>query len=231
MEHFFRALNTDREDRLTCQECQDLLPDYIQAATEGRADEGQWGALAFHLEICPHCSSEYTALVELMELAWEERGVEPPLYPAPNLSFLRPEPDKKPWRLDDLGRLIVEFSAELLRTLQPPPSQLAYAKNALKSSRSSRTLCQFALKEAIQDLDVTITAKELPENPTHCTVIIEVNIPSKGGWPHLAGTEVTFKHQGKVLETQRTDAFGQAILEGIATDDLTRLVFEIAPRP
>jgi hypothetical protein len=160
--------------------------------------------------------------------------MEPPRYPVPELSFLRqdrsPQPIHIPWRLDELaGRLIIEFSAELLRVLQSPAYQPADATVGLKSKKSSRTLCQLSLKEAVKDLEVTITAEETRDDPSRCTVIVEVNIPSRGGWPNFADTEVVLKRDEQELETQLTDAFGEAVFEGIATDDLAHLVFEITP--
>lgn len=234
--YLVRALTTDEEDSLTCQECQDLLPDYLGAEVEGQTHKARWRPVAFHLETCPHCSAEYATLSDLLELAHGGRGEEPPDYPAPDLSFLRqeedrlPQPTGIPWRLDELGRLIIEFSAELLRTLQPPAYQPAYATARLKSDKSSKTLCQLFLKEAVKDLEITITAEELRDDPACCTVIVEANIPSRGGWPNLAGTEVTLKRDERKLDAQLTDAFGKAVFERIATDDLAHLAFEIEPR-
>lgn len=232
--YLVQALTTDEKDRLTCPECQDLLPDYLQAEAEGQAHAPRWRQVAFHLKTCPHCSEEYATLSDLIELAYGEQGVEPPHYPVPDLSFLRPvrlpQPVGIPWRLDELvGRLIIEFSAELLRALQPPAYQPAYATIRRKSEKS-RTLCQLVLKEAVKDLEVTITAEETRDDPSHCTVIVQVHIPSRGGWPNLADTEVVLKRDERELETQLTDAFGEAVFEGIATDDLAHLVFEITPR-
>jgi hypothetical protein len=64
-------------------------------------------------------------------------------------------------------------------------------------------------------------------DPTRCTVIVKVNIPSRGGWPNLAGTEVMLKRGELELDTQTTDAYGEAVFERIATDDLAHLIFEI----
>jgi hypothetical protein len=226
MKHFYRAWATDEEDKLTCQECQELLAEYVQAEAEEQSDAPEWRPLAWHLATCPHCSQEHAELADLLALAWGKAGVEPPDYPAPDLSFLRAERQagKNHWRLDELGRLIIEFSAELLRALQPPTLQPAYATT---KAQSPRTLCQFSLKT--QDLEVAIAAEEQRGDPAHCTVSVEVNIPSRGGWPQLAGTEVTLRRDELQLQTQRTDAFGKALFEGIASDDLARLIFEITP--
>ncbi len=230
--YLVRALTTDEEDTLTCRECQAQLPDYLQADREGQAGGMRWRPVARHLETCPHCSAEYKMLSDLTALAYGERGIEPPEYPKPDLSFLQPEkaespqPISIPWRLDELGRLIIEFSAELVRTFQSP----AYAPTGLKSAQSPGTLCQFSLIEAVEDLEVTVIAKEKRDDPTYCTLMVKVNIPSRGGWPNLAKTEVILKQNEIELETQLTDAFGQVVFEGIATDDLPQLVLEVEPR-
>jgi len=232
--YLMRALAADEEDSLTCQECQDLLPEYLQAEAEGRADEAQWRFTALHLETCPHCSAEYATLSELLELAHGEQGVEPPRYPVPDLSFLRrakdrlPQPVSIPWRLNELGHVIIEFSAEVLRAFQLPAYQPAYAMAGLRA-KLPRTLCQISLKEAVKDTEITITAEEKRADPTRCTVVVKVNIPSRGGWPNLAGTEVVLKRGELELDTQKTDAHGEVVFEGVATDDLARLVFEIKP--
>jgi predicted SprT family Zn-dependent metalloprotease len=236
MRHLVRALTSDEEDSLTCRECQNLLPDYVQAEAEGQAHEPRWRPVTFHLETCPHCSTEYAALSELLELAHGERGEEPLRYPVPDLAFLRrkkdrsPQPASIPWRLDEFGRLIIGFSADLLRAFQLPAYQPAYAMTGLKS-KSSRILCQLSLKEAVEDVEVTITAEEMRADPTRCTVVVEVNIPSRGGWPNLAGTEVMLKRDELELDTQTTDAYGEAVFEGIATNDLAHLIFEITSHP
>jgi len=234
MRYLMRALATDEEDLMTCQECQDLLPEYLQAEGAGRAHEAQWHLVVFHLETCPHCSAEYATLSELLELAHGEQGVEPPRYPVPDLSFLGrakgrpPQPVSIPWRLTELGHLVIEFSAEVLRAFQMPAYQPAYAVAGLKS-KSPKALCQISLKEAVEDTEVTITVEEMRADPARCTVTVRVDIPSRGGWPNLAGTEVTLKRGELELNTQTTDAHGEAVFEGIATDDLPHLVFEVVP--
>jgi hypothetical protein len=234
MGYLVRALAADEEDLMTCQECQDLLPEYLQVEAEGRADDAQWHLVAFHLETCPHCSAEYAQLSKLLELAHGERGEEPPRYPVPDLSFLRRKQERPPqsdnifWRLDELGHMIVGLSADVLRAFQMPTYQPAYAM-VRSRSESPRVLCQISLKEAVKDTEITITAEEERADPTRCTVTVKVNIPSRGGWPNLAGTEVVLKRGELELDTQTTDAHGEVAFEGVATEDLAHLVFEIVP--
>lgn len=230
--HLVRALTLKHEDSLTCGECQALLPDYVQAERDQQAGQSRWKQVALHLQTCPHCSGEYQALSGLVALAYGEQGTDPPYDPVPDLSFL----DKKkaeriqiPWRLDELGRLVIQLSADLVQALRLQTDQMAHAAFSLKSDTSSQVLFQLSLQEAVEDLGVAITAEQRRDDPDHCTVIVEANIHSRGGWPNLAGTQVTLKRDDSELETQLTDAFGQAVFEGIATANLAQLTFEIAP--
>lgn len=232
--YLLRALTTTEEDTLTCQECEDLLPEYLHAETIGQATGVRWRPVARHLDMCPHCSAEFADLFEMYALAYGEAGGEtPPSYPAVDLSFLREKKvelpasqgDIRSHYLDELGHLIIQFSAELINSWQPP----AFATTGLKKTgTSSRILYQYALKEEVEDREITIIAKEKRNDPAHCTVMVEVNIPGRT-WPDLAETEVILKHGEQVLEAQLTDAFGQVIFEGVSIADLARLVFEITP--
>jgi len=225
-----RALSGDEEDQLTCQECEARLPDFLLAEETGAAGEPGWRSIALHLETCPHCSGVYGTLLDLTALAFGERGVEPPSYPAPDLSFLAAETSEPGfWRLDELGHLVIEFSADLLRTLPPPPSPSAYATVRTKSGQSRGTSFQLSLKGEVDDLNVTITTEKSRKNEAYCNLIVEVDIPSRGGWPNLADTEVTIKRGESEPETNLTDAFGKAVFTGIATDELALLIFEINP--
>lgn len=233
--YLVRVLTIEEEDALTCGECQALLPDYLQAKTDQQAHQALWRPIALHLETCPYCSAEYATLSSLAALAYGEQGAEPPYDPVPDLSFLRKkkggvlQPIKVPWHLDELGHLVIRFSTDLVQALQLQTDQMVRATAGLKSDKSSRILFQTSLEEAVEDLEVIITAEERQDDPTRCTVIVEANILSRGGWPNLAGTEVKLKRDEFELETQVTDAFGQTVFEGVPTADLARLIVEIAP--
>jgi hypothetical protein len=223
---------------ISCDECGDQLGAYIDMELDGQDPASQLLDVSQHLQHCPDCRREYLEARDILEMDRRRELVEPPSYPTFDLSFLESQVAKPPatspkphWRWDQLGRLIIEFSAELLRALRLPTYRPAYAGARLKSERSSRILCQLSLKEAVEDLEVTITAEEMRADPAHCTVIVAVNIPSREGWPNLAGTEVMLKRGELELNTQTTDAYGEVVFEGIATDDLAHLVFEITPQP
>lgn len=89
--HLVRLLAAEAagEDDLSCQECEELLPGYLTAKSLGGADASEWVHVKRHLAACHHCAAAQASLAGLATLAYGESGVEPPSYPAPNLSFLR----------------------------------------------------------------------------------------------------------------------------------------------
>jgi hypothetical protein len=231
--HLVYALAADAEDRLDCQECQERLPEYFLAHSAGHAGDPQWHDVALHLKACPHCAEVYADVAELITLDQQEPDVDPIAYPPPQLPFLHtkraatPRPPKVPWRLDEIGRLMIEFSAEIVRTLQWPALQPIYAITRHKADGAQ--LWQIALADAPPDLEVMITAQQARGAPGLCTIVVQVDIPSRGGWPHLAGSVVMLNLGEQALETQATDAFGKAVFNQIAVDDLGSVIFKITP--
>jgi len=226
-----RTLQSDAEDTLTCEQCQDQLPDYVQAQETGQADDTQWQAIALHLHTCPHCAAAHAELVELIQFAYGEQGQEPPLTPIPDLFFLPHRQIRDSWHWEDGIGLVIEFTQGLLRALDAlslqPAVQPAYA--AVRTGAEGAQTLAYELREEINDLEVTITAQEEQTAPRVHAITVRVVLPGKD-WPHLAGTQVTLKRWDAEGETQTTDAHGEAVFEGIAGDDLPRLVFEIAPQ-
>ncbi len=229
--HLTEALQTDIEDELTCGECEERLPEYLTALDEGQGDETRWQPIAFHIKICPHCTNVFQELAELMELALEVDDTPTAAYPTPDLSFLSKSniaptetPQITPW-LDEMGRLMIQFSAELLQSLQPPP----LAPTGLKKQANAQVLLKYDWQTDEGDIEVAITAEAVSDDPDHCTVLVVVNIPNRGGWPNLADTAVALKRNDTILEAGSTDAFGHIIFEGVAIQDLSQLLFEITP--
>ncbi len=221
--HLVRALLIADEDQVTCEECQDELPEYLQAEAEGHATMPRWRPVELHLDLCPHCTEIYAELHLLAALAEGGQGIDPPDYPVLSLAFLQPpQPPKKSWHLDDLGRLIIVFSADLLRSMQPPPLLVG-----TKSASGSDTPREYVFTNEVDDLNVTVTIEPLKDDRTHCMITVDVDVPSRGGWPNLADIEVMLKHDETELDTCYTDAFGKAVFEDIATADLEHVVIEI----
>lgn len=223
--HLAAALARAEEDQFNCGACQELLPEYLLARDAGQAGAARWRPVAVHLRICPHCAAaedELAALVALPDADEEADVARPAASPEQPRG---PQAAGSPWTLDSLGRLVIALSAELLRAFQPP----AYAQAMAKSGAAPQVVYQ--LEVSAPDLVVTLTAEQGEGEPERCTLIAQVQRPSKGGWPHLGGTEVTLSREGRVLATGETSAFGRAVFAGIATADLPRLVVTITPAP
>ena len=99
--------------------------------------------------------------------------------------------------MDALGRLVIQFSADLLRALQPPTLQPGYLKGNAPSSLS------YALTDQIDDLNVRIHVEASRRDPQAATVEVEVDIPSRGGWPNLAGSAVILRRGAEQCWTSK----------------------------
>ena len=228
-----RTWSTDVEEPLTCTECEALLPDYVQAQQSGEGGEARWEPVAVHLSGCPHCAEARAELELLIEQAYTPGGQRPERTPAPDLSFLDPGRTGTPaapqtWQLDNLGRLIVEFTDELLGSLLPPARQPAFAWVGIKSSAPG-VLFELPIQTSDADLHVTIQAERARAASDHCVLSVQVDIPSRGGWPHLAGTAVTLKQSDHEPRQEWTDAFGEAVFDEIPVENLGGLVIEVLP--
>lgn len=210
---------------LTCDQASQIL-----ATTAGGAfDPAQWELAEAHLAACPHCRQAAAGLadavlelsaIEELEAAWEAARSEPA---AQEAAAVLPS---RPFRWDALGQFIIQFSSTLLEALQPPTPRLSYG---FKSAAGRKILYEYAIQRDAEDLEVTITVEENPDLPTECTVTVSVQIPSLGGWPNLADTQVTLKRAREAIATTATDAFGDAVFPGIAVADLPTLTFQILP--
>jgi len=126
-----------------------------------------------------------------------------------------------------LGHLIITLSNELLQTLQPRPLQPDYALT--RAAPDPQTRYQLTLRDEIDDLQTTVTIRETKTNPEQVIVSVEVDIPSRGGWPDLAEIDVTLKLDERIIAQQSTDAFGKAVFPNLNANILPQLTIEIAP--
>jgi hypothetical protein len=84
-----RAAFVEGKDQLTCGECKARLPDYVHAQIMEEDLTPRLAAVKIHLELCPHCSQHYKALLQIDEATLIGNLETPPVYPSPNLSFLK----------------------------------------------------------------------------------------------------------------------------------------------
>jgi hypothetical protein len=197
----------------------------------GLVNEITAARLAAHLERCPHCQAELARLADFLA---EDVSLAAPAVPGEETSWQ--QGDGFRWRhLKETGQLVIQIVAEALdragrymsQGASPLVDQLAYG--GLRSEDSARTLGQLALMEGVEDLEVIIMAETMRRQADQCAITVHVNIPSRGGWPNLAGTEVTLKRDEIKLTTHTTNAHGQTVFEGIPTAEFAHLSFEIIP--
>ncbi|MCK6623699.1 MAG: hypothetical protein DPW09_02065 [Anaerolineae bacterium] len=197
----------------------------------GLVNEATATRLAAHLERCPHCQAELARLADFLA---EDASLAAPAAPGEETSWQQGEGFR--WRqLKETGQLVIQIVGEALDKAsryvsQGPPrlaDQLAYG--GLRSEDPARSLGQLALTKEVEDLEVIITAETMRRQADQCAITVHVNIPSRGGWPNLAGTAVTLKRDEVKLTTHTTNAHGQTVFEGIPTAEFAHLSFEIIP--
>lgn len=197
----------------------------------GLVNEATATRLAAHLERCPHCQAELARLTDFLA---EDASLTAPTAPGEETSWQQGNGFR--WRqLKETGQLVIQIIGEVLdragRYVSQSPPQLAdqLAYGGLRSESLAQPLGQLALTEGVENLEVIITVESMPRQADYCAITVQVNIPSRGGWPNLAGTEVTLKQNEVNLASGATDAFGQTIFEGIPTADFSQLSFELLP--
>lgn len=211
----------------------ELVAAYIESELSGGDPATAFPQLRAHLESCATCQAEYTELKALLQFEEIDTLQALPFVPIFDFSFLarlhkaQPPTDQpeRPWQVDVMGRLMIRFSQALLQTLQPKP-QMEYG---LKRAEGAEILYSFPLQPTVDDLNVGITVRTAPHPAGQCTIAVEVEIPSRGGWPNLAATTVVLRHGDTLLQRQQTDAFGKTLFRSIPIEQLPHLVFEITP--
>lgn len=216
-----------------CAACDSQLAAFVDRELASGDAPARFPAVVAHLAQCNRCQQAYQELRALLRLERTGELVAPPAPASFDFSYLPLRPaamavtsaEPKPWRLDALGRLVIEFSAELLRSLQGPALQPTMLKSDAPAG------LRYELGGAVDDLIVRIEAEAQRRNPQQVTIEVEVDIPSRGGWPHLAGSTVTLRRDDGLLDQQETDAFGKAVFEDVSTDDLPQLSFTVEAPP
>jgi hypothetical protein len=211
------------------QDCPDTMT--LSQYQLGLLTASEAAQLTVHLDRCPDCQVELNRLIEF--LAQESPvAVSVSAEEAANWA----QANGFEWRhLKKTGQVFIRLMAERLdaaltnlqQGLQPPGSQVALG--GLRG-KSDQRLLELALREGPEDFEAVITVDTNWRDPRHCTVMVEVNIPSRGGWPYLHGTEVALKQAEVDIARQTTNAFGRTVFEGIAIADLMKFSFEITPR-
>jgi hypothetical protein len=225
---------SQQADRLTCNQCQARLPDYMQAQVEGQ-DLAKFFEVRDHLSLCPHCQRYYQELLKIDHLILSGDLPQPASYAPPDLSFLkRPS---VPERLGEIIRrgaywvqgqtrtLVVDMGTFLqVLNRQPVPALATRGED----HEPAKTLYQIVLgAENLDDLDVEVTVYRQPDGSGVARVVVHVSVPSRllNGF---AGNQVQMKARGTTRATL-TDEDGRAIFENVPLDELKEATFEIIP--
>ncbi|MFZ4656997.1 MAG: hypothetical protein ACOYNY_08300 [Caldilineaceae bacterium] len=222
------------EEETICHTNQAQIASYIDAELRGEPVAERYPALYEQIATCDTCRAIYAEGKALIILTATDQWVLPPVAGQFDFAYLAtataggPKPPAQTeavsWRLDALGRLIVALSVDFIRSLQPLTLQPAHLK-----ARGNQPLFELTSPALGDEQQVTLVAKPMRGEANRYSVIVTVDIPSRGGWPHLAGTEVIFKAGEQVLKRETTDPFGKASLTGLDQETLGQLVVEVSP--
>jgi Putative zinc-finger len=200
-----------------------LIPAYVSALALGTVDPTEHTPLIAHLRSCAACREEVAELVSLLREAASCELPAVPTYPSFKLDFLRgagPAPDR-PWLVDDVGRLVISFSATLLDQLRPMVAGgMARSQGAL-TPRYQYEQRSFEQGDARQALPVVATFFGAGPNPTTLELVVHVPLPGRRP-SQLAGSGVTLRGpQGEVALV--TDRFGDATFSALPVADLPHI--------
>jgi len=209
---------------------------YIEAELAGRNAAHLHPQTALALSRSPSWQQEYTTLKAFW--AWEAQGplLQPPRPPQFDFSYLpTPAPVAAPaasllpdlsWYWAQLGYLVVELSDAVARALQPA-QQPAYSFR--RAAQGAANAYHFTLENQLADLNLRLTIEREQPVGDQCQVIVEAEIPSRGGWPNLADTIVNLKQADTVVQSCLTDAFGRAVFSAVAISQLPAMQVEVIP--
>jgi hypothetical protein len=234
-------------DAKALETAEQMLYVYVDAELEGKDVETLFPEVHSAVQTYAELAQQYEDLKAILWAEQRENLKQPPIAADFDFSYLKTELPvteaeqpiaatnshgvrsqvaTKPWWWDSVGRVIIAFSHELLQSLQSSPLQMAPVKSAASHSGSQ---LQYVVQGEEDDVHVEIAVRDARDHADCCDIAVSVEVPSRGGWPHLGGSQVILKRDDEWQETQSTDAFGKALFLEIAKADLPYLVFQITP--
>lgn len=207
------------------EELHDTLAAYAMVAVLGKDAEAAYPVVAAHLEQCVVCSSELRELMELTRVAYTGEVQVARVYPQPKLDFLQlqhaPEQNTaRPWSVDALGRLVVQFSQPLLELLR---------QKSLAGAMRGQQLYHYVQESgSLQDVNVTIDvfAENAVRGPGHVRVVVEVFSLS----PLDQGGSRVIVRAGDDVWQGETDETGSVDFAPVPLDIIPVMRVEIDPR-
>ena len=233
----------DAEDRVPAQDApchieQYELPGYIEMEFNGEDPVSRYPTLHARLADCEQCQTAYTEIKELLLMEQTGVMVDPPSSAQFDLSYLQHSSaqetehssvesikeritDGVKWHLSAAGRMWVQLSDHLMANSTSLDIQPAFTKS------SGAELFKISSQNLAPDMVITVTGRELQNRPEQCSLAVDVDIPSRGGWPNLAGAEVVLTIEAETVDSKLTDAFGGCLFDGIEKRDLPRVRLQI----
>lgn len=202
------------------EEAREAFPEYAAAVALGQAPEAKFRQLAAHLGDCPTCRAEFEELLALVMPTYQGQIAPAGIYPQFDLSFLRAKPDPSPrppnWQIDNLRRLVVQFSEGLLVSMQ-----------AAASAQPTRgpLLYRYLPAPPPGDLGVRIDIFASAHAPDRGNIQLSIDIPILDPFDQ-PGTRVRLQ-AGEHVWAGITNASGSLTFPAVPLDLLARLRVEI----
>lgn len=197
----------DRAARLVCDRIREHLADYLERQERGLPADAIDRDVAAHLATCADCR-ELLNEITLVAAASVDAEIAPvPAGATPDLSFLRPIQAQRAQTGDDVGRIVITFSAELLASMRPPQSERAVRGQPRYHYDNE---C-----ESDRDLAVSIDIHDDEQADDRAQIIVQVR-PAR---------RVAFDQAGAHIHLSAGDFAAEA-----ATNELGRAVFAGVPR-
>lgn len=242
-----RFIFEEADETTVPNECDELLHAYIEFELAEGTAASKYPQVHECIETLPNFRLLYEEVKALLIAEKTSTFIDSPetaiLPEAFVESFVRQKPEKikqyrVQWNVTDAGRLIIQLTGKLVDSVRKHseliPNSLDVQKQAslilAGGVRSSpRQLPQFELKGIVDDMEVEIKSQDSKQGADYCQIVVRVNIPSRGGWPNLADTEVVLRQEKKQIGKRFTDAHGIVIFPTVLIEALDKLSFEISP--
>ncbi|MEM7131087.1 MAG: zf-HC2 domain-containing protein [Chloroflexota bacterium] len=228
MEKFAQALRSDLEDTLTCNECEERLPEYVNAQLLTGELSPEYSEVERHLQLCPHCASIYAVFSDQVREGYLAT-VSQDLSFEPDLSFLPAENiqlDKLKFQFGSLQALknliTFQFSQPLIDALNQPNVSPIGVKSA-----STAEIDESLIYED-DSSKISFTAERDEHNPQPYQLTFKIGVKGKK-WPELSGTEISVRDRDHVeFIRKETDGFGVVVVELSTIHEITECFFTIS---
>ncbi len=202
-----------------------LLPTYATAIAVGRVPPTYYPDVDAHLAGCAECRETLDDLIDLTRTAYNDTFLTTPVYPHPDLSFLRsaaPEANTpERWGpLDAAGRLIIVFSETLLASLRQP---------ALVGAARGQTLYKYTQRTGdVPNLSVSVDVYAEEPQRDRCYIQVGVEILSRD--PLDQAASIVRLHADDTTWEGETDEAGCVDFHDVPLAVLPRLTIEVTPQ-